>query len=97
MLHILRRVCSLTDRRATDPLPADVDLYSALVTLPKNTGTENDEGADDATLEKQVKALSGKELGRMKAKKAALARKEALSGANEETGRDTKRVKSDAS
>ena len=83
---IARNVC-------LDPLPQNADLYSALVMLPKNLGTEADAGDDtpDDIVEKQ---LSGKQIGRMKAKKAVAARKETMTVV-EGSDRDLKRLKSE--
>ncbi|KAL5492137.1 TRM82 [Sanghuangporus weigelae] len=52
----------------------DIDLYSALVVLPKNVDAERNAMDDEALLsEATAQKLGGKELGRLKTKKAVLA------------------------
>ena len=81
-----------------------VDLYSALLTLPKNLDVEhnamNDELNSEIPVDKNGRQLSSKEIGRLKSKKAMLARSAVMEGKREssETPNDergTKRVKAD--
>ena len=81
-----------------------IDLYSALVTLPKNLDVEHnamdDEPLSELPNEKNGRQLSSKELGRLKSKKAMLARSAAMEGKREQSEtpveeRDTKRIKPD--
>lgn len=74
----------------------DVDLYSALLVLPKNTDVENNAMDDEVPLsEVAAGQISGKELGRLKSKKAVLARQAALSNKREqdETTNEDREIK----
>ncbi|KAL5512933.1 TRM82 [Sanghuangporus vaninii] len=80
----------------------DIDLYSALVVLPKNVDAERNAMDDSALLsEATAQKLSGKELGRLKTKKAVLALQGAQTGKREQNetpdvDRSLKRQKSES-
>ncbi|KAI5120266.1 hypothetical protein M0805_004602 [Coniferiporia weirii] len=66
---------------ATPETLKQLDLYSALTILPKNVDVEHNAMDEDAPLSEATGGqLTGKELGRLKAKKAVLARQAALTG-----------------
>ncbi|EJD07318.1 uncharacterized protein FOMMEDRAFT_164318 [Fomitiporia mediterranea MF3/22] len=79
-----------------------VDLYSALVVLPKNIDADHNAMDDEALLsEANSGQLTGKELGRLKSKKAVLAHQAVISNKREQSGtpvndRDLKRQKSES-
>ncbi|OCB91735.1 hypothetical protein A7U60_g992 [Sanghuangporus baumii] len=80
----------------------DIDLYSALVVLPKNVDAERNAMDDEALLsEATAQKLSGKELGRLKTKKAVLALQGTQAGKREQieppdVDRSLKRQKSES-
>ncbi|KAL5531395.1 hypothetical protein ACEPAG_4272 [Sanghuangporus baumii] len=80
----------------------DIDLYSALVVLPKNVDAERNAMDDEAFLsEATAQKLSGKELGRLKTKKAVLALQGPQTGKREQSelpdvDRSLKRQKSES-
>ncbi|KAL5537175.1 TRM82 [Sanghuangporus sanghuang] len=80
----------------------DIDLYSALVVLPKNVDAERNAMDDEALLsEATAQKLSGKELGRLKTKKAILALQGTQAGKREQieppdVDRSLKRQKSES-
>jgi tRNA (guanine-N(7)-)-methyltransferase subunit TRM82 len=81
----------------------NIDLYSALTALPKNLEAEHnamDEEPLSEIASEKLAQLSNKELGRLKSKKAMLARAAALASKPEQSEtsveeRDAKRKKAD--
>ncbi|KAH8116513.1 hypothetical protein DFH11DRAFT_1829264 [Phellopilus nigrolimitatus] len=87
---------------ATPEMLKKIDLYSALTVLPKNVEAEHNAMEDDAPRSEAASGqLSGKELGRLKTKKAVLARQAALANKRGQSGtpeedRDVKKKRSEA-